>query len=463
MAATSTTTLRGTLFQEGRPCGVTLGYASNVSVYVALGASPPEPPRQFDALDVEVDSQTFRFSRCRLEPDAPEGFTGRLVFLDDVYDFRALFREKRFVDIKRSFHNLPLFLQQRERIQPAFREYTANTTFDLSVYKRFFSEQDRLCALEAPVVRDAAQRAIIRAEGPAFVRFLDQSLESLKEVTAGFDKEDHERHGFYFRRHVWEFILGSAFLARTNLKPRGYAGDSQMMQMIYENAYQGTTVFNRLLHKHPLDSAAAQAVRNRRALIAGLLRQVQERFPQRGDEPFRFMSVACGPAWELRDVVLVARDVHRLECTLLDQDPMALAAAREGIRELERMGAFQLRVNVVNESVRTMLKTPNLRDLWGRFRFIYSMGLFDYLTPPVARTVLARLYELLEPGGTLVVGNFHVGNPTRLYMEYWMDWVLYYRTEQEFLALTEGLPGADARITFEETGAQMFLQVTRRE
>ena len=59
------------------------------------------------------------------------------------------------------------------------------------------------------------------------------------------------------------------------------------------------------------------------------------------------------------------------------------------------------------------------------------MGLFDYLTPPVARAVLARLLDLLAPGGALVVGNFHVANRSRVYMDYWMDWPLYYRSEAD--------------------------------
>jgi extracellular factor (EF) 3-hydroxypalmitic acid methyl ester biosynthesis protein len=97
----------------------------------------------------------------------------------------------------------------------------------------------------------------------------------------------------------------------------------------------------------------------------------------------------------------------------------------------------------------------------GRFDFIYSMGLFDYLTPPVARAVLARLFDLLRPGGVLLVGNYHVSNPGRLYMEYWLDWCLYHRTEDAFLELADGLPAASRAITFDPTGCQMFLRLER--
>ncbi len=108
-----------------------------------------------------------------------------------------------------------------------------------------------------------------------------------------------------------------------------------------------------------------------------------------------------------------------------------------------------------------MLRGAAALERWGKFGFLYSMGLFDYLTAPVAKVVLRSLYSLLEPGGELVIGNFHVHNPTQLYMAYWMDWVLLYRSEAEMLALAEGLEGAEAKVVFEDTGSQMFLCVRK--
>ena len=248
--------------------------------------------------------------------------------------------------------------------------------------------------------------------------------------------------------------MGSAFMERTNLKPRGYAGDATMMQMIYDDRCEGAWVFNKLMHRHPVQHPAATAVRNRRVLIPRLL---QAHLAHSKADPFRLLSVACGPARELEDIFATPAEAQRFELTLLDQDDEALAAARTTI---ERVGQPR-KLALVNDSVRTLLKDRAATDRWGRFDFIYSMGLFDYLTPPVAKAVLARLYELLEPGGALVVGNYHVKNPSRFYMAYWLDWVLYYRTEEEFVALAEGLPEANVKVGFDDTGCQMFLTVER--
>jgi hypothetical protein len=46
-------------------------------------------------------------------------------------------------------------------------------------------------------------------------------------------------------------------------------------------------------------------------------------------------------------------------------------------------------------------------------------------------------------------------------MEYWLDWVLYYRTEHEFIDLLKNVPSAGTKVLFEDTGSQMFLQVRK--
>ena len=90
------------------------------------------------------------------------------------------------------------------------------------------------------------------------------------------------------------------------------------------------------------------------------------------------------------------------------------------------------------------------------------MGLFDYLSAPVAKAVLTKLYQMLKPGGELVIGNFHISNPSRYYMEYWCDWVLNLRTEDELIALSADIPSANHSIIFEDTDCQIFLHIKKQ-
>ena len=255
--------------------------------------------------------------------------------------------------------------------------------------------------------------------------------------------------------------MHSPIMRRTNLKPRGYSGDSEMMRMIYLKEEVGDSTFAKLLHRHPMEIPPAQAVRNRRELISQALEDTRRANPLPSRDRFKVLSVACGPAFELNDLLRSPGDCKLYDFTFLDQDAYALSEAAALIDEIEKRLNTKVKVEYLQESVRTMLSTRRLASKLDQFHFIYSMGLFDYLTPPVAKAVLWNLYQLIQPKGEMIVGNFHVSNPCRIYMEYWGDWVLYYRTEEEFYNLLKRDTEAEKSITFDETGIQMFLQIKR--
>ena len=450
----------------GRTVPLAVTAASRLSLQVELDSAVRLPDGAvLDGVDLDLDHGPVRLGRCRFvaEGGAARETCGRLVFLDDVYDCRSLVDEGQFVDLRGFFQNLPLVLAQRERIRPEFKDWCANLVYDLSVYKRFFDEQDRIVAGEPDDVAHAARGALMRSEGRRFLDFLDQKVAEMNALIRDFTQEEHERHGFYLRRQIWPYLMASAFLQRTNLKPRGYAGDAELMIMLYENTYVGTYVFNQLMHKHPVETRAAEAVRFRRALIPRVLRQVLPDFPGLPPRGFRVLSLAAGPAWELYDIVRDRVDADRFDLTLLDQDPFALDLARETVRRVEAQHGVRLTVRYVQDSVRTMLRSRELKRSVGQHHFVYSMGLFDYLTTPVARAVLAKAYDLLEPGGTLLVGNYHAATPTRWHMAYWADWSLCYRSEEGFLELARELEPAPAtpEILYDESRCQMFMRLRK--
>lgn len=367
--------------------------------------------------------------------------------------------EDRRDDWMSPFRNLPLQLAYKSNIRPEFWEYTSALVYDLSVYQSAFDRFDVEMGRAGPEERERLWQAMLAAEGRRFIDFFNQTLADLRRLVAGYTESEHQHHGYFFRRQVWNIILHIPFLTQTNLKPRGYPGDSELMQMIYRNDYQGRSTFGRLLHKACVELPAAQSVRNRKQLLVDCVRRFRANGGLPPGEPMRLLSIACGPAFEMRELFGCPADCERYRLSLMDQDPRALAEAAAVREEVaSRLGAPP-EVAFWNDSVRTMLLSRRLADRWGRFHFIYALGLFDYLNPPVARALLKRLLPLLEPGGELLVGNYHVGNVTKTSMDYWADWVLIYRTEEEFRGLLEAPRGAEVRLFFEPTGCQMFLHL----
>jgi extracellular factor (EF) 3-hydroxypalmitic acid methyl ester biosynthesis protein len=352
-------------------------------------------------------------------------------------------------------------LAHKDAIRSSFKEYTADLTYDLSVYKKLFDEMDTQYRKEPAEIRESVQKAIIETEGQKFNQFLNFKLLELEQIVADFTVKEHQRHGYYFRKQLWNFIKCSAFMTQTNLKPRGYAGDSKMMRMVYLNEYQGDSTFEKLMHKYPIDQPGAQSVRHRRKIIVQMLRKVENEMPISGQQGLRVLSVACGPAFEVGDILVSLGNFKKYHFTLLDQDRLALEEAAKIIHDVEKKSDTRAQVKYVEASVRLLITARSFKGNPGKFDFIYSMGLFDYLSSRVAKVVLENLYQLLNPGGRMIIGNFHISNQNKCFLDYWLDWNLYHRTEKEFMDLIKDVPSAEASIFFEDTGNQMFLNIKK--
>jgi len=251
-----------------------------------------------------------------------------------------------------------------------------------------------------------------------------------------------------FRAVAGPSFWKSAVLRRCWEKPRGYAGDFLMMEALYRRTPVGDTPFERWMDTWALELPGFQAVRNRRDQLSALLREEHARGAR------RVMNVACGSAPELS---AVARELSFDTVTLLDQDQGALDTA---VAHFTREGPPATRTEALRPwcgSVLGLLRnrselSPGSQD------FIYSIGLYDYLTERFARTLTAKLWEGLTPGGLLVLGNFNANNPMHHFTESALDWYLIYRDPPDLLRLVDGLPGvAQAEVRTEDTGCLHLL------
>ncbi|WNG31842.1 class I SAM-dependent methyltransferase [Cystobacter fuscus] len=256
-----------------------------------------------------------------------------------------------------------------------------------------------------------------------------------------------------FRAELGPYFWKSAVLRRCWEKPRGYAGDFLMMEALYRRKPEGQTPLELWMDSWALELPGFQAVRNRRDLLAQMLRAEHARGAR------KVMNVASGSAPEL---VAVARDVSFESVTLLDQDQGALDSAlghftRVGAMPATRHQALRLWCGSVLELLRNRSDLPPASQ-----DFIYSIGLFDYLTERFAKRLTTKLWDGLAPGGLLVLGNFNARNPMHLFTETALDWYLIYRDPEDLLRLVEGLPGLErAEVRTEDTGC-LHLLVARK-
>jgi SAM-dependent methyltransferase len=251
-------------------------------------------------------------------------------------------------------------------------------------------------------------------------------------------------------------ILSRGFLqnhART--KPRGYAGDFQMLEDVCQNRHWGTGLawaFDDYFQRQ----AAPRAVRNRADVVAERLIA----FANNTDRAVRVVSFGSGPAYDLR---LVGKDRARLsaplELTLLDLDPHALEFASEQLHE--HFPVELVRTHRVN--LKRVPRLDSAKAVIDSADFIFCAGFFDYLDHDDAAMMLKTLWQSLAPGGQLLVFNFSDNNPSRAYMEWIGNWYLTYRSLDELTSLGQnaGLPRGCWRVDVEAEGVNLFLEADK--
>ena len=120
---------------------------------------------------------------------------------------------------------------------------------------------------------------------------------ALRELRSQLRPDDWARVGAQARQHALHgILLESPFTRRAYEKPRGYAGDAVLMDLIYGMTQPGDDLspLGGMLYGYEFDSPCFQSVRTRRAILA---REI-DRVAAAGSRP-RVFSVASG---HLREV-----------------------------------------------------------------------------------------------------------------------------------------------------------------
>ena len=258
-----------------------------------------------------------------------------------------------------------------------------------------------------------------------------------------------------FRGRLGPLFWQSPLIRRCDEKPRGYAGDFEMMGAIYEGSARGETPLGRWLDAWVLEQPGFVAVRNRRAQLTTLLAAEHERGAR------RIADVACGAATELVDHVRARSPSSIL---LLDQDQGALSAAMIGLSGALGSAREQTRLTPWHGSVLALLRPKDKEELPAASQdVVYSIGLYDYLSERLAAALTQRLWRALGPQGLLCIGNFNGQNPMRHLIEAAMDWYLVYRDPPALLQLAAQLPGVErAEVVTEPTGCLHLLLARKR-
>jgi extracellular factor (EF) 3-hydroxypalmitic acid methyl ester biosynthesis protein len=318
----------------------------------------------------------------------------------------------------------------------------------------FQAEIARFPARKQTALLDAVHKGLQTAP---IQKLVDRQLDALFGGLAELRQESHpdewrETIAFCRQHPVRELIHQDPFTGRAYSKPRGYAGDAVMLDYIYgrEELWPepDATPLGRAIFRYTTAAPASEGVRCRREFVAEFLDRMTESLPHP-----HVLSVAAG---HLREAALSSAVRRRRlgRFVALDSDAQSL---KEVVACYGPYG-----VETCHADLRKLLAG---RSGLGQFDLVYSTGLFDYLHETTGRRLVRNLFEILNPGGRLLVANFLPEIRDIGYMETFMDWNLVYRTRHDMLELTRDVPQREIhslRIFAEENQNIIFLEICRR-
>lgn len=231
-------------------------------------------------------------------------------------------------------------------------------------------------------------------------------------------------------------------------KPRGYAGDAQLLDFVYGMRHppEGTTMLGREIFTQCMATKSSYAVRYRRDLMARYIDSARSH-----QSTAKVLSLACGHVREAKDCAALTSD--RVKLYGFDHDRLTVEHARQMCDGLN-----------VEINTGSVIDAINGKLIHDKFSLVYSAGLYDYLSDAIASKLTAKLFELLEGGGKLVIGNFSRNSSERVYMDLFMDWTLNYRDKPLVSALTREVPQSDissAKVFSDPEGCVLYLEIQR--
>lgn len=255
-------------------------------------------------------------------------------------------------------------------------------------------------------------------------------------------------------------LRGGAIWDRSYVKPLGYPGDFGVMNQVYDWQRVGNDAYQMLLHRLGLE--VAECIKTRMEVMRT---EIGKAVADTENGCFtRILNLGCGSAREVETWLARARFAQpRVEFTLIDQEQRALDYAYRAAYPHVVRNDDRYRLNCLHISFTDMLRGTNEMSHLPPQDLVYSVGLIDYLTDRRAAALVRRLYQLLLPGGQVVIGNMNETSLSNLWpMEFITDWSLHYRNEAKMLAWTEGLNPAGAWTETDPTGRVRLLYIRKR-
>ena len=287
---------------------------------------------------------------------------------------------------------------------------------------------------------------------------IDSFVDGLQQLNESYSSNEWKNFKNICLQHDLAGIFHKdPFTRRAFKKPRGYAGDAIMLDYIYRDKSIREEILALeeracQLFDYTTTAPLSRAVKERCSIIARKIDECVEK-----SDSLEILSVACGHMREVKNSKYFKENKFK-RCVGFDLDAISLQAVKEEYQDIN--------IECIQGDILD-LATGNV-DL-GTFDLIYSAGLYDYLPQPFARRLTEVMFEILNPGGKLIIGNFVKNSEDigfKCFTEIMMDWDLVYRTVEEMENLARKIKKDqidELEVFLEKNQHIAFLEVVKRK
>jgi extracellular factor (EF) 3-hydroxypalmitic acid methyl ester biosynthesis protein len=308
--------------------------------------------------------------------------------------------------------------------------------------------------------RDELERELLTTLCKPAMHAFAALFEKFEKLASATESDLRISHSLYAKRLLHPLVLCAPFMHRTYEKPLGYAGDYEMVRMMTMDPFRGDSLYAKLLNAFFLNTPPVAAHRNRIDTLQKCLQTETLRATQQNRRA-KVFNLGCGPAAEIQRFMRDSACSNTTDFTLLDFNDETVAFARQTMNEIKFQNRRATGIQVIKKSVTQLLRDSSKFER-GSFDLVYCAGLFDYLSDNVSTMLLEVFYELVSPGGLVLVSNVDACNPSRGWMECMVDWYLVYRDAGQMRELIpEGIAGDSVRIFSEPSSVNIFAEIRK--
>lgn len=310
-------------------------------------------------------------------------------------------------------------------LDPGFTFFTVKMRDWLADFKMNCDQFDLICS------HDSDRNQFVEKNKFNIGMTLDTYFKNIWKTTENIIPEDYSIHLRYYQEMLGYYLIDSIEIGRFMCrKPLGYAGDFMIMNYLYDyiDHYLGISSYEKLNNSYICSIPIAYSVVERKEFFK---QKILDTLAKK--DSVRILSVASGSARELIELAEEGRIDKPLYFDCFDVELAAFEHIKKSLEKILPENKANINIRFIKADFLDLIKGRDIHNLFKKYDFIYSSGLFDYLTDRMARRLISYLFGLLDNNASLIVTNVKKDDYHRAYYEMLGGWKLVHRTDKEIL------------------------------